>query len=240
MLLIYPLVVAVVSAAFGAATLRQYLERRRPHQLLWTISLAMGFLGALGYLVALKTGSLAWFRVYYLFGAMLMAAYLGLGSVYLHDRGGRWARPLLVAVLLLSLVGAVALALTPGDAAAVARLDGGPGTEVLRLTENPVALIDLILLNTFGLVAVAGLALYSAWELHRKQASGPFAEGNLLIAAGTVLLGAAGSLARLGQPVWFWPLMALGFVVLYVGFVVINLASAARQAPRTASQKASG
>ncbi|MDI3299102.1 MAG: hypothetical protein QJR08_08045 [Bacillota bacterium] len=241
MLLVYPLIVALVCAAFGYGTLRQYLERRRPYQLIWTVSLAMGFLGAAGYVLALETGSLAWFRVYYLFGAMLMAAYLGLGSVFLHDRGGRWARPILGVVLLLSLVGAVELFLTPGDAAAVARLDGGPGTEVLGLTQNPPALILLILLNTFGLVAVAGLALLSAWQLYRRQASSAFTEGNALIAAGTILLGAAGSLARLGQPFWFWPLMSLGFVVLYVGFVVINLASAAAHSTADAAhQKATG
>ncbi|MCL6520917.1 MAG: hypothetical protein K6U79_00905 [Firmicutes bacterium] len=231
MLLVYPLVVALVCALFGYGTLRQYLERRRPHQLLWTVSLAMGFLGAVGYLLALRTASLAWFRIYYLFGAMLMAAYLGLGSLFLHDRGGRWSRPIFWLVLLLSLAGAVALFRTPGDAAAVARLDGGPGTQVLALDRNPAALVLLILLNTFGLVAVAGLALLSAWQLSRKQASGAFTQGNALIALGTILLGAAGSLARLGQPAWFWPLMALGFVVLYGGFARVNAAAgAARQA----------
>ena len=228
MTFIYPLVVAVACAVFGAGTWMQYAERHHLHQLFWTISLAMGFLGSLGYVLALSGGSMFWFRVYYLFGAMLMAPFLGLGSVYLHTHGtNRVASTTLWIVIALSIVGTVFLFLSPGDAAALAQLDGGPGTDVLSL--STVALVTLIVLNTFGLVAVAGLALDSAWELYRQRTSNRFFVGNLLLAVGTILVGAAGSLARLGAPTLFWALMAVGFVVLYAGFQVLNAASSAAQ-----------
>ena len=74
----------LVSSAFCLSTLERWLRNRRPHELAWTVALAMFTVAALAYLWAAAVG---WnptnFRVFYLFGAILNVAWLALGTVYL-------------------------------------------------------------------------------------------------------------------------------------------------------------
>lgn len=225
--MLYPSIVALVALVFTVALVGQYRARRKAHQLLWAIALALGFLGAAGYLAALR-GSAAGFRLYYLAGALWMAPVMGLGSVYLHygpDRS-RWVAAL---VVLTGVVASVGVMGAPLDGEALARLDGGPGQDVLDLAGLPLA--ALILSNTFGVVAVAALAIRSALRSRYTPDGKGFTVGNLLLALGVILLGMAGSLARLGVPGTFWIMMALGFLILYGGFATINRAAArAREA----------
>ncbi len=75
---ILPLISAIVSLVFAAAVLDQFLARRRPYQLIWAIGLLMYFV---------STGTEFWteawglnetvYRLWYLFGAIFVAAYLG-------------------------------------------------------------------------------------------------------------------------------------------------------------------
>ena len=54
----------------------------------------------------------------------------------------------------------------------------------------------------------------------------------MLIAIGTLILGASGTLnGRLGEATAFAVTLALGVVVLFVGFVVATSANAARRRP---------
>jgi len=218
---VYPSIVAVVALSFTIALVKQYRTRRKAHQLLWAIALLLGLLGALGYLAALR-GSEAGFRMYYLAGALWMAPIMGLGSVYLHF-GPERSRWVMAVMLLLGVVASGGILAAPLDAGALARLDGGPGQEILDLGGLP--LVALILSNTFGVVAVAGLALRSALRSRRSPEGRGFAAGNLLLAVGVLFLGLAGSLARLGVPETFWIMMALGFILLYAGFQRINAAA---------------
>lgn len=220
--MVYPAIVAVVALVFTIALVKQYRTRRKAHQLLWAIALLLGLLGALGYLAALQ-GSGAGFRIYYLAGALWMAPIMGLGSVYLHY-GPERSRWVMVVVLLLGLVASAGILGAPLDATVLARLDGGPGQDILDLGGLPLA--ALIVSNTFGVVAVAGLALRSALRSRPSPEGRGFALGNLLLAVGVLFLGLAGSLARLGVPETFWIMMALGFLILYAGFNRINAAAA--------------
>jgi len=186
---LYPSIVALVALVFTVALVGQYRARRKAHQLLWAIALALGFLGAAGYLAALR-GSAAGFRLYYLAGALWMAPVMGLGSVYLHygpDRS-RWVAAL---VVLTGVVASVGVMGAPLDGEALARLDGGPGQDVLDLASLPLA--ALILSNTFGVVAVAALAIRSALRSRYTPDGKGFAVGNLLLALGVILLGMAGA-----------------------------------------------
>jgi len=215
----YPIVVAIISLVFALQVGAQYSRRRRPYQALWTVSLAMSFVASVAYAVTLATNnSPAWFRIYYLFGGLLMPAYMGTGSLYLaySKRTGNVA---LAVVAILSVLGAVLLAMAPIDAQALAALNGGPGTGVLK----PGAWLPvLIVLNTYGLAAVVWVALASGWRAARRTGSGAMASGNLLLALGVIILGAAGTAARLGSGGYFWLTMALGWLVTYAGFRVID------------------
>ncbi|MEY2443694.1 MAG: hypothetical protein QOE00_274, partial [Ilumatobacteraceae bacterium] len=60
------------------------MRRRRPHDLAWSVSLALFALGAGSLWWAESRGwSLATFRVFYLAGAVLNVPWLALGTVYL-------------------------------------------------------------------------------------------------------------------------------------------------------------
>src|SRR2546423_8927719 len=113
--MLYPWVVLVVSAAFGVAVLRQYLQRRRQYQLIWTISLAMAAGASLAYILFLNGGhSELAFRLYYILGALLMPIYLGMGSILVAARSPgavRLARLTLTLLIVASIAGTVLLLL---------------------------------------------------------------------------------------------------------------------------------
>src|SRR5207245_9598875 len=81
----------------------RYLSRRRAHQLAWTIGLAMFAAAAVAGALARSGGATeAEYRVFYLFGAILIVAWLALGTVFLVVR--RVARWPLRGVLALAVV----------------------------------------------------------------------------------------------------------------------------------------
>lgn len=217
----YPLVVLLVSLAFGAAVLRQYLRRRRPYQLIWAASLAMAAGGSLAYIVFLSGGrSELAFRLYYILGALLMPTYLGMGSLMLaarSDRAKARVRWVLYALLVASAAGIVVLLTNPIDTRVLHDLNGGPGTGVYK--PGPFLLFT-ITFNTLGVLAVVGVAAYSAWQLRARQDFGRLIRANALIAAGDLTIGAAGSLARLGAGGGFWLTMAVGWVIIFWGFLL--------------------
>lgn len=207
---------ALITAVLAAEVTARWRARRRPHLLLWALSLWLGALAPLAYALSLALASPGWFRLYYVTGALLVAPVLGAGSVYL-GFGRRAGRACAVAVAALGLLGAVGIATAPLDRAALAGGAVGSGRGVLDLPGWTLAI--LIALNGFGTVAVAGVAVRSAVELVRRRAPAPYFVGNLLIAAGIALLAVAGSAARFGEAErLFWPLMTAGWIVVYAGF----------------------
>ena len=86
---VLPLATCLVSVAFAALVLEQWWERRRSFQLVWgagllwyAISSGTQFAGAaFGWSPAL-------YRAWYLFGAIFVAAYLGMGTIYLLSHTG--------------------------------------------------------------------------------------------------------------------------------------------------------
>jgi hypothetical protein len=76
-------------------------------------------------------------------------------------------------------------------------------------------------LNIFGGVAVIAVALYSGWQLWRRNISGRLVAANVLIALGTYVISQAGGQARTGLGAgFFWLTMAVGWVILFGGFLL--------------------
>ncbi len=196
--------------AFGAALLAlrlagalagRWRARRAPELLAWAASLVA---------YAAATGALAWgaaygwgeaaFRVYYLFGGLLTAALLGLGSLLLTGR--RWVIP--VALVYVGLALGVAVA--------------EPLTEPVRGTSIPEAQEHLDVFparvlavagNSVGTLAVLVVALRS---IRRRPL------GNALIVGGVALAALGSALAGLGaaETAGF---AAAAVLLLYGGFV---------------------
>ena len=81
---VIPFISAIISFIFAFIIFKRYAEKRGPHLLLW--GLGMLFYGIGGFCEA-YFGAFGWnaliFRMWYLFGAILVAAWLGQGTVYL-------------------------------------------------------------------------------------------------------------------------------------------------------------
>jgi hypothetical protein len=231
----------LVAAAFALSTLERWLARRRLHELAWTVSLALFTLasGALWWGAAAGWGDAAgeWaFRVFYLFGAILNVPWLALGSVALLA-GAAVGRRLLGGLALFSTFAAGVLVAVPLQAALPA--EGLP--EGRLVFPVPVRVMAGLCSGVSALVII-GLALLSAWRLvrgrQRSRAAGTVARpgrlalGNVLIATGTLVLSASGTLnARFGEMTAFAVTLAVGVLVLFLGFLVATSATAVPRAP---------
>jgi hypothetical protein len=197
--------------AFGAALLafrlagalaRRWRARRAPELAAWAASLTA---------YAVASAALAWgaaagwsneaFRVYYLFGGLLTAPLLGLGSLLLV--GARAALP--VVLVYCGLAAGVALA-EPLEASVA-------GSSIPEAQEHldffPARLLAVIG-NTAGTIAVVAVAVAT---LRRRPL------GNALIVAGVAVAAGGSALAGLGEAQTA-AFIAAAALLLYAGFVV--------------------
>lgn len=219
----------LVSTAFCLSTLERWLRNERPHELAWTVALAMFTVAGLAYLWAAATG---WgpvaFRIFYLFGAILNVAWLALGTVYLlaGERVGDVARWWLT-VLSAFCAGVVLSAPIEGSLAG----EGIPtGREVLGTVPRVMAAVG----SGLGATVIVLGALWSAIRLLGSRRTRPspatsavgagrLALTNVLIATGALVLGAGGTLFGTGdEMVGFGIWLAVGVGILFVGFLVSN------------------
>ncbi|MCU1360480.1 MAG: hypothetical protein JWN99_1769 [Ilumatobacteraceae bacterium] len=217
----------LVSLAFALSTLDRWLRRRRPHELAWSISLMLFALGSGALWWAEAHGwSLNSFRVFYLAGAVLNVPWLALGTIYLlgGERIGRPTQRVLVALTWLS----VGIVLFVPTRQPVASTDLPTGKDVFGVAPRILAGVGSGVAAT---VIIVG-ALWSAWRVMRKRpgdatvaraagAPGRLAWGNVLIAVGTLVLSASGTLAgRLGKDRAFAITLLVGIAILFAGFLV--------------------
>lgn len=84
---ILPLLSTLLAFAFAALVANQWLRRRQPYQLVWTLGLVWYGIGAGAEAIG---GAFEWnetlYRAWYAFGAFGVAAYLGLGTIFLLNR----------------------------------------------------------------------------------------------------------------------------------------------------------
>ncbi len=84
---VLPFLSTVLSFGFAVLVGDQWLRRRQPYQLVWTLGLLWYGIGAGTELLGSAFGwNEALYRTWYLFGAFGVAAYLGLGTVFLLNR----------------------------------------------------------------------------------------------------------------------------------------------------------
>ena len=243
-LLLFAIVNVVVTGLFAGAVLRQYARKKRASQLYWSIALIMAFLATLSYVLMVIVGptsstGVALFRIYYILGGALVPAWLGLGSIAL-VASARITRVCLVILIVLSILAAVLISTASIDMSKLSQIAGTPGTGIL---EPGAWLVTIIILNTLGVLAVVGVALYSGWKLIRRQPSVAGIQtinllwANVLILAGDLLNAAAGSLARFfGLQSSFWIIQAFGWTVFFAGVLIASRrpASARQTSPKKA------
>jgi len=209
----------LVASAFALSTLDRWLRRRRSHDLAWTVSLALFALGAGALWWAESVGwGLGAFRVFYLAGAILNVPWLALGTVYLladrlpfsakfGDRVRGW--------LILISGFAVGVVLFAPTRAAVSGDELPTGKDVFGVAPRVLAAVGS---GLAALIIIAG-AVWSVWRPRRSGRR--LLLGNVLIAVGTLILSASGTLAgRLGKDRAFAVTLLIGVCVLFAGFLV--------------------
>lgn len=214
-----PLTSSLVSIIFSAFVFRRYLEKHHAHNLLWSIGMLFY---AIGGACEAWYGFFGWnplvFRLWYLFGALLVAAWLGQGTVYLLA-GKRLANILMIVLALGSLYGAYRIFTAQLDPAGMisslhtgSELSGGaiqtPGVRML----TPF-------FNLYGTLALVGGALYSAFLFFRKRVLLHRVIGNVLIASGAILPAFGGAFSRFGIPGALYISELLGAIILFIGFL---------------------
>ena len=237
--LILPMISAFIMLVFVILVLKRYVKRRDPHYLYWGIGLAMwdisSFAGS--YLM------LAWnrwvFLVWYLFGAALNAAWIGHGTVsllYVRQR----VRPLTILLVLGSLI-ACALMIQVIPSLQVSQFTTDvPISEQYRFimpSATGGATIRLLtpLFNTYGLTTIVGGALWSSYLFWRNREMPNLVIGNILIAAGALVMGSASLLTRLGYASLLYLGEILAASLMFAGFLVNAKPQRVMQIPGSAS-----
>lgn len=211
-----PLVTSLVALVFAIAVLDQYLERRRPYQLVWTVSLFLWFVASGAQFLWEATGHYSVvFRFWYLAGAVLVPAYMGTGTVYLLAPR-RVADVAMVALLAVTVVAEV-LVLTVPLQFPLGTLEGKALTGRGFFPGYVTSLT--ILLNTYGTIALVGGAVWSGWTFWRHREKTHRVVSNTLIAIGVLVAAAGGTFARLGVPEPHSFALLAGVVIIYIGFL---------------------
>ena len=210
----------IVSAVFAILVLGQYIERKKMHQLMWGIALALWTLGVgAEFLATLGDWSVWTYRAYYIAGALLIPAWLGLGTLYL-VAPRRVADLALGIVAILSVIGIALIATWEIDPTRLRATQD----QFVPLKIYPFFPIQLLLiaLNIFGTIAFVGGALWSALHFARLRAQGERLLATVLIAIGGGIAAGAHSLGVLSG-IELFRVSELGAVLfIFAGFILSN------------------
>lgn len=216
-----PLFSTLVTFSFAVAVLNRYRLRKGPHLLMWGIGLIFYGIGTLSEVIMGFFFSGLVLKAWYLSGAMLTAAWLGQGTIWLLVRKPGIARLLTALLAAVSLLAIVLLSAAPltlaADTYQVAQPISAQYKEILVRSSLITALT--IFLNIYGTLALVGGALYSAYLFWRKQVLLNRVIGNLLIAAGAMFPAMAGSAVGAGLPDLLYLSELLGVILMYLGFL---------------------
>ena len=212
---VYPLITSIVALVFALLVLRQYLQRRGTHQLIWAIALSVFSFAAFCEFYSEVWGwPVLLYKFYYVTAAALVA-YLGLGTIYLI-----WKRRVgnaFLAVFLLLTIAMLVAALTASVDTAALEESGvtvaGKAMPGYVRTFSPLHTIP-------GTLALVGGALYSIYLFWKRRGQLAFRiSANIFIALGAMVIAAAGGMARSGQTDWLYPAEMVGTVLMFVGFL---------------------
>ena len=227
-----PAVTAVITLIFTAVVLYRYGRRRGTHLLIWGIGLSFYTLGVLSEAILALTWSAFFFRMWYWAGALVVAAWLGQGTVFLLVRKRPWPQVTLAFVIIGSAIGLLWIFLTPLNEAAFILGESLTGQYKAILPPGGVRLMTPFF-NIYGTITLIGGAIYSAWLFWRKRILLNRMWGNIFIALGGLSPALGGTFARLGQPTYLYLSELLGSILIFIGFL---LATAHRPATQKVRQ----
>jgi hypothetical protein len=211
-----PLISGLLSVVFAGILLVRFSARRGAHHLVWGVGMLFY---AAGGLCEAYTGGFGWnalaFRLWYICGAFLSAAWLGQGSLFLLARRAWW-----VAVLagILVLGSAYAVVKVFGAQLDPTLASGGAALSGRVIVTRGVRSLTPIF-NIYGTLALVGVAVWSAVMFARKQVRAHRMAGSILIAVGALMPAVGGSFSRMGLENLLYGSELLGALLMFVGFL---------------------
>jgi hypothetical protein len=222
-----PYISTLVTFVFAVSVFHRYTQRHGPYLLIWSIGLLWYGVGTLSEVILGLTFSGLALKLWYLCGAMLVAAWLGQGSLHLlvHRHALAWTLTGLLTVV--SMVATALVLHAPLTLATSAYQIGKPISSQYQvmLTRNGPTILLTVLLNIYGTLILVGGAIYSAYIFWRKKGLFTRMVGNILIAAGAFAPALGGSFVKIGLPDWLYLAELVGVILMYIGFRVTTTAT---------------
>ncbi len=217
---------AAVSALVAAVFIfDQYLNRARPHKLMWTLGLLFYGLGAGAEFLGVINGwSVGDYKAWYYFGGVLTAAFLGLGSLYLLGprRIGHIATAIATAIALYAAVRILFFA--PFTAAQMHTLATAPTSYITKASAFKPLPGDMeavaIIMNIPGSLLLFGGAAWSAWQFWKKHAPIYRLVSMAMLALGAIFPGIGSGLQALGTTSFASVGEFLGALCLLTGLLI--------------------
>ena len=213
-----PFTSSLVSFVFAFFVLKRYMQRKATHNLIWGIGMIFYGIGGFceGYYGAFGWNPLV-FRLWYLFGAILVAAWLGQGTVFLLAKKP-WPTITLAVLIAGSLWGVYKVFTATLDPTLLTQsLHTGSELSGHAITSDGVRSLTPIF-NIYGTLTLVGGAIYSSWIFFRKRVLLHRTIGNILIAAGALAPAFGGAGSRFGIPAALYIGELVGAVLMFIGF----------------------
>jgi hypothetical protein len=215
-----PYLSTIVTFVFAIAVYNRYRQRGGMHLLLWAFGLLLYGIGTLTEVILGLSFSVFALKIWYLTGAMLTAAWLGMGTVHLLIRKGNTAMILTWVLAGISLLAFILVMMAPVTSTVydVSRPVSEQYKEIF--TRNGLIILLTILLNIYGTLTLVGGAIYSAYLFWRKKILVNRMFGNILIAVGALSPAMGGSLLRAGLTDMLYLSELVGAILMFIGFLM--------------------
>jgi len=206
----FPLISGIISVVFLILLTTQYFRKRKTHQLMWTIALALFTLSyTLAFLSELNGWNVLTFQIYY-FSISPLVAFMGVGTLFLISHKP-WGKYFLIYTIILTIVLFILIFTANIDATKFAQAPT-PSEIAGEPLPSYARSIPPLLTIPGSVILIVG-ALYS-WWLDRSR------RYVMLIALGGIVELFSGLRTRLGNPTYSFVFNTAGILLLFLGFVL--------------------
>lgn len=202
---IMPLIAGALALLISLVLARMYLQKRRIHHLLWAIGMLFWAISDFTQLYALVATWTVPIYLAYFFGSIMLAGFLGAGTIYLILPKSRISYWYLWFNVAFGVALAVVLVISPINTAALSMAVTGANP-----ISSPIANAIAAIINIPALFTFAGGALYSFVKTRKIYA--------LLITIGALIPAVGGTLAAIAIPQLLPFTDFFGILFLGVGF----------------------
>ena len=224
--IVFPLLSAGLMIVFAIFVLNRYISSNKMHFFFWGTGLLMFSIVSLSEIYLSVQWNRWAFFFWYFFGAVLNAAWIGQGTIYLLLTR-KWVKPTVTLLLVGSLSALIIMIQT------MSMLDVSQFTSNIAMSDqyrnimpapHEGGTIRLLtpFFNVYGATTLVGGAVWSAYLFWRKRVLPNRVIGNILIALGAIIISIASILTRMGLSEWWYLGELLAATLLFAGFILAS------------------